>query len=109
MSLYEFHTLHLPFFIPSRDWMFRLYHQRKWIPPSTDRKLGTGGKLRRMKTPATDEEVWGTNDVYLLWVFLFDRRFETHLPGVGQFHTFAHLFDKLLYTDFTALREEMRK
>eukprot|EP00746_Dinoflagellata_sp_MGD_P035019 gnl/MRDRNA2_/MRDRNA2_183748_c0_seq1.p1 gnl/MRDRNA2_/MRDRNA2_183748_c0~~gnl/MRDRNA2_/MRDRNA2_183748_c0_seq1.p1 ORF type:complete len:335 (+),score=43.99 gnl/MRDRNA2_/MRDRNA2_183748_c0_seq1:119-1006(+) len=109
MSLYEFHTLHLPIFIPSCDWMYRLYHQRKWIPPSTGRLLGTGGRTRRMKTPMTDEEVWGTNDTYLLWVFLFDRRFETHMPGVGQFDNFAHLLKKLLYTDFVALRERMRK
>eukprot|EP00929_Paragymnodinium_shiwhaense_P001681 TRINITY_DN101916_c0_g1_i1.p1 TRINITY_DN101916_c0_g1~~TRINITY_DN101916_c0_g1_i1.p1 ORF type:complete len:694 (-),score=105.34 TRINITY_DN101916_c0_g1_i1:4-2085(-) len=115
MTLYELHSMYVPTFIPSRDWMYRLYHQRNWMtfnvhmPHLSARNFSAGGRPRRMRSPLPDPEVFGWHDPYVLWMYLFEGRFETNFPGVLQFESFPQLIEGLLYRDLPQVREKMRQ
>mmetsp|Transcript_8157 Transcript_8157/g.20450 ORF Transcript_8157/g.20450 Transcript_8157/m.20450 type:complete len:714 (-) Transcript_8157:76-2217(-) len=109
MSLFEMHSMHLPMFIPSRDWLFRLYHQSRFTPMGL--QPPQAGQYRYMRPPMFDTNLWSPDfkDPLAYWIFLYDRRFETELPGVHTFETFPDLLRKLLVSDFDHIREAMRK
>merc|ERR1712187_505802 len=110
MSLFEMHTMHLPMFVPSRDWLFRLYHQARFASGYFEEGHALDG-TQMMRPPMFDTRIWRGkfDDTLLYWIFLFDRRFHLELPGVHLFNNFPDLLYKLLYTDLVEVRESMRK
>merc|ERR1711920_961677 len=104
MTFYELHSMHVPAFMPGRDWLYRLHKQRRW-DVSTRMNITTP---RHMQPPMFLDTVW-VGDQLMRWIFLFDRRFPTHLPGLRFFESFPDLLDKLLYEDLDMLREVMRR
>merc|ERR1712217_589555 len=100
-------TMHLPTFIPGRDWLYRLHLQRRWFFAAG--KNRPKARPRPMTYPMFNADIFVANDTLSHWLFLYDRRFETAMPGVRTFESFPDLLDKLLYVDLEALREKMRQ
>merc|ERR1712151_1401832 len=55
MSLFEMHTMHLPMFLPGRDWLYRLYHQARF---ATGYFEETPEGYRLMQPPIFDTRIW---------------------------------------------------
>jgi len=71
LSFYEFHSMHLPLFIPGRDWLYRLFQQRRGIPASGN--YVSTGVQRPMRPPLFNADIWSTHDTLAHWIFLYDR------------------------------------
>merc|ERR1712046_366705 len=94
-------------FIPGRDWLYRLHHQRRWFfAAGLHRPLA---KPRPMTYPMFNADIFATNDTLAHWLFLYDRRYETAMPGVRTFESYSDLLDKLLFSDLEHVRESMRE